>query len=178
MPAAIYLFEIPVYRCDPDSYYQDYEERRGQTIRQWLSVRPFDSEIERAKKIKEKEADYDFAYHRAWNYNEVIGWIRVFNAGGHIKGELWFVNKRVSRTLRNKIYIQYGNAFECGVSQYDPGSITNEEFFDHLMLCMQEQIAEDHLLSKYFIDYEAFANTGRYFDWKKLIAEMQGLKGT
>lgn len=101
-----YFYDVPVYRLSRERYYKDMEK--------YIKKHMYPGSPNHIKMMEDfhrKEPTQKLAledrlrksYGEAWEYNEIIGYIRLYFFGNQIRGEYWAVNsKRVVRT-RKKI---------------------------------------------------------------------------
>ena len=121
---------------------------------------------------REPEQEVSFREHLrakfgvAWNYNEIIVYIRLHFLGNQIRGEYWAVRAKRQVRTRKKLftYITWKIAPEITI----PNEADNEEVFklilDYLTRCSKE-------LKGRYIDTSIFQNIGRHVDWKSLLVD-------
>ena len=103
-------------------------------------------------------------FWRAYDYNEVIGWVALEPRKNAIRAEHWLVRQRPTKVLVNKEFMPEGKLFQVSTN-----GLTDEEVFKKLLSALSEAQEYSHL-SKYHFDLEAFANTGAHINWKQLLS--------
>lgn len=117
-----YFFEIPIYRCSPEKHANEVD-----ALYERLS-HSFDSQCEILP-------DYDFSsliktrfqrMYSPYEYNEVIGWIKLYILGAQIRGSYFFESdpknhdswkKRITKGIRRKRFIDFEKAFELSIDK-------------------------------------------------------------
>jgi len=104
----VFFFDVPVYRLGEDNYYSelnDYIQNRMYPSgyareNEEFFIRNPDQKTQHENHIRE-------TYGGAWNYNEIVGFIRLHFVGSQIRGEYWGVNaKRICRTRRKNLNLK------------------------------------------------------------------------
>lgn len=155
----IYFFEIPVYRLS----YQHYQSENDKLKIQYL-------EIFRKRKISESSMNetsefYDeIIFHPMWEFNERIGYLKLYFLGSQIRAEYFAVKAK-------KIYRSSRKIFEYKTHKLSPEltialKMSNEDIFhcivQYLCNCQKE-------LKKRYIDIALFLQIGQFVDWKMLL---------
>ncbi len=101
-----YFFDVPVYRLDRDKYYQEQKQYVDSILF------PKDSPDYEALRAQDKAdpskndwfKNYAFkSYGGCWEFNEIIGYIRLHFLGSQVRGEYFGVNKKRIVRTRTKI---------------------------------------------------------------------------
>jgi hypothetical protein len=100
----------------------------------------------------------------AWNFNEIIGFIRLHFLGSQMRGEYWQVKaKRICKT-RNKIF-QY-RTHKLAAEMWIPVKATNSQIFS-LVIKYLEYCANE--LKGRYIDTVLLQKMGPHIDWRNLL---------
>ncbi|QDI75902.1 MULTISPECIES: hypothetical protein [Leisingera] len=96
-----YFFDLPVYRLSRSKYYKWREETKIRPHEEnWLSVagRPIPQETKSAldQHIYEK--------YGPWEFNEIIGYIRLYFLGSQIRGDYLSAEKKRNPISRRKVF--------------------------------------------------------------------------
>src|SRR5947209_66451 len=95
-----YIFDIPVYRCEEQKYYAAMDEGAAKHLEKLSAL----TGISREKALnlwRDIEEHFWATYGGPWEFNQTIGWIRLYAEGSYIGGNLWWVNaKRIRRNMR------------------------------------------------------------------------------
>ena len=162
MPTQIY--DLPVYRLKQDVYYKDRED--------WLEKHLPDSEFMREYYAKNPERRIHAKQHAddaswgPWDFNEIIGYVRLHIVGTQIRGEYWCHEaKRYTRT-RRKIFKWQSNKLVTEMNL--PVASTNRAIGmvidDYIEACSQE-------LPGRYIDSARFEAISPHMNWKSLIRQ-------
>jgi len=106
------------------------------------------------------------SYGGSWEYNEIIGYIRLYFFGTQIRGEYWGVNsKRIVRTRKKTFeYKTWKLATEIDIHRKPDSSSIFSKIQDYLERCKKE-------LKGRYIDIVNLKAIGSYVDWKSLYGE-------
>ncbi|QOJ19404.1 MAG: hypothetical protein HRU77_01055 [Gammaproteobacteria bacterium] len=156
---AEYFFEIGIYRCSPDKYYKELKEGK-------------DKFLEPLKKIKSISPDsyqnagtfYDLNHWPMWNYNEVIGWLKLYRLGSQIRGELWFINSRRIRRGARKKFSNLGKIFEISFIESQSESEIREEVSSAI-----QRAAEKPPIKGRYLDRQCFDLVYTQLCWKNIL---------
>lgn len=172
-----YFFEIPIYRCSPEKHNKETDDMHEEAIRffdvqkRMLPEHDFSDNIER--RFLRLYSPYD--------YNEVIGWIRLYILGTQIRGRYYFESDpknpelyktRINRGIRKKRFIDCGKAFE--MSTYKDQ--TSTEIFSDLLEELERLNKEESPFKKRYLDLEQLKKMGPFVDWKYLVQELNPFK--
>jgi len=167
----IFFFDVPIYKIEKESY----EANQKLYIDECLNDDPeHHAEIEafyrECPHAKIRNSDYFWRqYGGPWQFNEIIGYIRLYSEGYQIRGQLWYVDvKRVVRNPRHKILICKNAGLGFGIPVDTPTQSTNVEIFDLIMKYL-DSVRLLPRFKKRFVDSSLFETIGPYVDWKSLI---------
>ena len=162
-----YFFDLPVYRLDRETYYQ----QRAKHIDNVLF--PPDSPYSESLRQREKDnpdsnigiRDHlERSYGGCWEFNEIIGYIRLHFLGSQVRGEYFAVRKkRVART-RTKLleYQTWKLAPEVDIGH----PVTSEG----VLSAIREYVADcGKEIPGRFIDSSKFDAIAGFVDWEALF---------
>ncbi|MCI5114626.1 MAG: hypothetical protein D3921_05770 [Candidatus Electrothrix sp. AW1] len=96
---------------------------------------------------------------------EIIGYIRIYAIGYHVKGELWLTRaKKIRRDLKNKKIFYRGKAFEHRCFYQSSEDIFNSIQSEIVAIQNQQEF------KKRFVDLSQFLEIGPFIDWPGLLA--------
>jgi hypothetical protein len=154
-----YIFELLIYREKETVFYDKYNKALESVISKYIPIHTdnFDN-------TKNRLTDHFWkTYGGPWNYNQVVGAIKIFCCGDQIRGDLWLSNKkRYTRIMGNKNISLFGKAFEMTIFN----DMTNEDINMQLINEINNSIKPNKRLT---IDTECFRNCSKYIDWKSLV---------
>jgi len=157
------FFDVPVYRLPSERYYNERDAYIDRMI-----FRPNDKSSPWLREYYKVHRDdyirfHDHLVHRyggPWNYNEIVGYIRLHFMGSQIRGEYFSVErKRIVRT-RTKIFAHRTHKLAPEISI--PAGAGNDDIFrlikEYLKDCQRE-------VPRRCIDTELLDVIGPYVDW-------------
>jgi hypothetical protein len=162
----IFFFDLPVYRLEKDKYYSQMDK--------WIKTKlgatgnPIQEEI--IKKYPEEKIrigdNYRKIYGGAWEYNEIIGFIRLHFWGTQIRGEYWQHKAiKMMRTRRKQYeYVTHKLAVENNLPLIKPNREIYNKIMEYIHRCKKE-------LKNRYIDISIFETIGPYINWRKLIKD-------
>ncbi len=154
-----HFFEVPIYRCSPDQHKEETSRRKTK----YLAA--FEHEIitnPENHDFAEKSFDRNVAYN--WEYNEVIGYVRLYSLGTQIRGELWLMRaKRIVRGTKKNIH-WIGKSFELDFTQGQSGFDIGMAVLNKLRTLTREK----PLVGRY-VDTQALSNSMKAINWRSLV---------
>ena len=158
----INLIDIPIYWCAEDSFLMKY--RKGLTECLVEFEKSAGSPI--AETLRNALTDrYQRNYIAPWEFNQVVGWLRIYRLGSQLRGELWYMSaKRPGRQLTKKHFSEHGKVFELPTFRGQ----SSTEVFESL----SEAVSEfERSWPKFVVDRRQFDVLGPSIDWQRLISE-------
>lgn len=162
-----HFFDLPVYRLPRDTYYQEREKfvddaiyQTGQAIESKLR------EMEKKDPSCHSSARHrlQLSYGGCWEFNEIIGYIRLHFLGSQVRGEYFSVAKqRVVKTRTKTI--------EWRTWKLAPEVEVEQPYGDTEVLVAINQYVRDcrTALPNRFIDSESFERLVPYVQWGALF---------
>jgi hypothetical protein len=152
-----YFFDLPVYRLPGERYYVE----RGAFVDRHMQP------IGHSQLDESFRGHLEYAYGGPWQFNEIIGYIRLFFLGSQVRGEYFGVQqKRIVRTRRKTMMLL---ELKLVPEMKIPPNATSAQIFtvisDYVQRCknqLKKRIVDDSLLTK----------VGPFVDWKRLIASV------
>jgi hypothetical protein len=95
-PEAQRIFELPIYRCTEEQHYKEQEasfELAAQWTKEALRILNKGPEFD-AEEMKRFRRDWFEREARPWDFNQIVGWIRLYAWRGNIAAYLFFVADR------------------------------------------------------------------------------------
>jgi hypothetical protein len=156
-----YFFDVPVYRLARDKYeaeqkaYIESVMFETETLREYYGQNRDQAEMMHEHLWKR--------YGGPWQFNEIIGYIRLYFYGSQIRGEWWRLDaKRVTRT-RTKMFLNL--AWKVVYEEEIPSGSTSKQIYE-LILFYLKRAQEDKNLKRFYIDTSVFERIGPCVDWK------------
>lgn len=150
---------IPVYRLDEDSYFSQMKKDLENSL-------PDTWDEEFCKKhpdlVRKREQHHHLTYGGAWEFNEIIGFIKLYFLGTQIRGEYWStLQKRKVKTRRKQFeYKTHKISTEVEIRAMDSASILSaiEDYLER----SKKELKNRHL------DLREFNTIKAHIDWYKL----------
>lgn len=161
-----YVFDIPIYRCEEGKFYRQMTEH----------IESYFNSIYDGLKIPRPATDPPhLAFIRGhmqnrfgapWDFNQVVGWLRLFVEGSGIGGHLWMVDaKRVSRSMHKRFTLRSGSNVLAFTMPPDADSAT----IYRITLESIRHLSKIPEFRKRVFDLREFQNIGPFVNWKELI---------
>lgn len=168
-----FIFDVPIYRTAKASYNEDQKSYIDECLYDYYDYpEPIRSEVVAFHRdnpnSKYRDIDYYWRqYGGPWQFNDIIGYIRLYLDGYQVQGELWYVDvKRVVRKPRHKLLLCKNTGF--GIPVDIPPQSSSGEIFDLIIEYLDSVRSR---FKKRFIDSSLLETIGPYVDWKSLINE-------
>lgn len=169
------VFDILVYRLSPEARLKEVEKLKDdsinpETVYKGLKKQFFWDSLgeEQQKFTKEKweRTFYNSKEARGWLYNDVVGYITIFANLNQIKAEYWFIEGRILRDMKNRIFCYRDKVFEFWVLHTHSSK--------HIYKRIEKELLKLELREPFrgrYIDMETFQNIGPVVDWKVLTSD-------
>ncbi len=159
-----YIFDIPIYRCTQ----KEYETAQDAAVEKQLVRILDDQDILRESQpgtCERIRGTTSHAFGGPWQFNQIIGWLRLFAEGMKVGGHLWMAKGfRYSRRMPKKTL--YLTTPSNVLATRFLGESTSKEIFEHTL---------DHIdafakqLRTRFLDLSVFRRVGPHIDWGGLL---------
>jgi hypothetical protein len=159
-----YIFDIPIYRKTKDDFNAEIEMHVAKRVKLIIS---YDAE---RRPLSQEVCQRQFHSIIAesggpWQFNQIVGWFRLFVEGNTIGCHLWWVDKRINRRMRNKrLYLQ------------TPSDVLDARFTNKLsnkiynrLLARLTELSEEKTYKNRYVDLDVFQRIGPFIDWRKLL---------
>jgi hypothetical protein len=169
IPGGERILEIPIYRCT-DEQHRDEEDRR---FEEWIRLQEeqffYLGGGRYPDRIKIWEDHRRKAYGRAgalWDFNQIIGWIRLYTGPGHVRGYLFLTKERITKITRRKTFqTRRGSFIQFRVYPNQ----SNLEILARLKTAIHAAIADHRRLRRCCVDTGVLDVLGPHIDWLGLI---------
>jgi hypothetical protein len=165
MPKELIFFELPIYRTSEEEFYREVQKFID---KQFSNLNDFSKDF--LQNNSEEKLGWEQGqrkeYGSIWEYNDIIGYIKLFFYGTQVRGGYWSVTaKRIVKTNKKD--------FICKDWSFGPAISVHREN-DSLGVCNRIIELIDYFkkeLKKRFIDTSKFDAISPYIDWKRLYDE-------
>lgn len=161
-----YFFEIPIYRCDPQTHENEMEKNRKKYVNEdSKDIAPHS--FQNMQNFFSEDIRYD------WRYNEIIGWLCLYILGTQVRGDYYFVSaKKINKgILKKKFKIMY-KAFELSLDK----TLTSQEIFNEILSEIEYINLNVNPFKKRYFDIETFKVIGQFIDWKYLTQKLSSFR--
>jgi len=164
----IEFLTLPVYRISSDKYYVQREEHVERNL-----YGSNNEELNKlAKEVHKKQPNVKLqsqfilrkSYGEAWDFNEIIGYIKLHFVGNQVRGEYWAVKaKRVVKTRKKE--------FEYKTHKLVPEmSVANNIDSSEIFTVITKYVASCKLeLKNRYIDDTQLKTIGAFVNWRELM---------
>ena len=166
--ASLYLFDLPIYRLSESNYVAE----QNAYIDKVMTASPLPStpaHPSTARRLSGPDAALrDHLWHcygGAWQFNEVVGYLRVHLLGTQVRAEHWSVpRKRVVRTRRKTLeYVSHKLVSETELPVHGTNAEILSSVLAHVERC---RVA----VAPRVLDTTLLENLGPLLNWRKLVA--------
>lgn len=157
-----YFFDLPVYRVSKDDYYREKEFRIQKTLYE-LNFNESHSDLMVEQWKNRLDRNY-YKNYGPWDYNEIIGYIKLYFFGSQIRGEYFKVNKKRLYLSRTKTFIWH--TFKIAPEREIPNFSDSSEIFE--IVCKYIDDCKKILRNR-VIDDAVFKKIGSFVNWKELF---------
>jgi hypothetical protein len=160
-----YIIDIPVYLQPKDQYYKN---REAATIRHLGKLFP-GVESPREKyptQCQIIEHEFHKTFGGPWDFNQVVGWLKLYAEGSTIGAHLWWVDaKRLQTRMRKTFYL---TTFSDALASWFKPEDSSERIFSETINQI-EALAKQRIFKGKHIDLVEFRNLGPFIDWRGLM---------
>lgn len=166
-----YFFELPIYRCSEEKYFEEMEQLRRKINSEVPNVKGYEKETEETKTYLFSRQSYNY------DYNEIIGWLKLYVLGNQIRGEYHFevdlsdrhrTKKRINKGIRKKQFEYFGKAFEISIYKNENSKQIFSRIIEKIEYLMQEEVP----FKGRVIDTTKFDKIAEFVDWEKLLIKL------
>jgi len=164
-----YIFDIPVYRCRKERYYIEMGEAVEKHKKECFEWPGFSRKRKSSREtLSRVEADVRTAFGGAWEFNQIIGWVRLFPENNGLGAHVWFVEgRRLTRKMRKLFRLQ---AMSSCPLNYSPPPADSLQIFRDLLKGL-EDMAKQRPLKEHYLDLSVLRRTAPFIDWRRMIDE-------
>jgi hypothetical protein len=160
------FYDIPVYRLTE----KQYEARQANHVNKEISNEKQSyfigkMYVEDPSQEEQRRTHLRRRYGGPWDFNEIIGWIRLYFYGDQVRGEWWKIDKSTKHKSRHKQfeYREYKFVYEELMDR----NITSRKIYRHILNYLARAKA-DPRVRKHFVDTSVFERIGPHVNWKAL----------
>lgn len=158
-----FFFEIPIYRCSQEKFHNDYDRDLNNHLD---TIWPNGERYSLSRHTVEFAKQHFWErYGAPWNFNQAVGWLRLFVTGSQIRADLWFTNaKKLLRWPKHRQISLIGKGFELTFWPEDSTPQIYETVLNELV-----EFEKHFRGGRLKLDLECFKNIGTHINWRALI---------
>lgn len=163
-----YFLDVPVYRVTSSEYYS----RRDQDITKgldesWRGLNPTEEQLKAGRASRE---DHFYKRYGPWDFNEIIGHIRLYLLGSQIRGEYFSAEKTRTGLGRTRVF-----TFESLKLAAERNLWGGEDSNAEILSAIHEYLdrCQDELRKGRHIDRRTLNTLGPHIDWRSLFERNQ-----
>jgi hypothetical protein len=167
-PGARRILELPVYRCTEEQYSKEQEDK-------------FDGEVKYTQDLYRSHGGVTIPYLRKkdrdnfrtgwlsrngclWEFNQIVGWIRLYAWTGNIAAYSFFVRQRITKNMCHKQFsLDRGKYLEMRVFANQSNLMILEELKNRV-----HTNGQSPRMRRRYIDTGVLDVVGPYIDWLAL----------
>jgi hypothetical protein len=163
IPGSTRILELPIYRCTEEQHYAEQEDRYELAAEHvHAAYRALGERPEKEKVLADHRNDWFRREGMPWDFNQIVGWIRLYTWTGNIRGYLFFASERITKVMRRKKFItKRGNFIKIRVFPEQ----SNEEILTTLKTTILAKVAEHTRLHRFYVDMGVLDVLGPHIDW-------------
>jgi hypothetical protein len=160
------VLEIPIYRCTEEQHQKEEDERFEAWIEPLETAFYLDGRMpERVQRWENYRSELRSRMVIPWDFNEIIGWIRLYTWPGNIRAYLFSTRERITRVMRRKTFeTRRANFIEMRVYPNE----TNHEILVGLKARILAGITEHRRLHRAFVDTGVLDTLGPHIDCDRI----------
>lgn len=161
-----YVFDIAVYLTDKDAYYREIDKRVDEYLHKTFISKGLTCEKDPDVFLL-AEDHLRKSYGGPWEFNQVVGWIRLYAEPSHIGAHLWWVQaKRLQRKMNKVFYLTTSSNLLA--THFYPKDDSDKIFQDTLEDI--KLLSEKKSWKGRYVDLESFTRIGPFVDWRQLLS--------
>lgn len=157
----IYFFDIPIYRLSQEKY----SAKLNEYLTKKLNT-PGMSEFfkHNPSRLLQQQDFYSLQFGGMWEYNEIIGHIKLYILGSQIRGEYYRVNaKNIVKTRKKQFkFVSHKIEAELEIPLLEDNIAIYKAILTYIDNCKKN-------LKNRFVDSSLFEVIGKHIDWKELF---------
>jgi hypothetical protein len=157
------FFDVPIYRLTEDEYIAEFEKTRQKRLGpEGIAALGKQEQENPACEGRRRERLLD-SYGGPWQFNEIVGFIRLVFMGGQVRGHLWMVReRRIKRTRTRTLFFR---SLKAAPEMELPRDASNLQIYE----AISEYLGRvQRKFPTRFIDTLMFDRIGSFVDWRAL----------
>ena len=167
-PEAQRILELPIYRCTEEQHYSEQEARyesAAQWTKQSLQMLTHKCPKFAAQEMEICRREWFRREAYPWDFNQIVGWIRLYAWTGNIAAYLFFVSGRIAKTMIRKRFIWKQEKF-LEMRVFSNQSST--QILEKLKKRLSEESDDSSRVLRLYVDTGVLDVLGPHIDWVAL----------
>jgi len=158
----LYFHDLPVSRLTSEAYYVEQDKKIAAFIATEMIPQ---RHVKTLTRDLQQHANEKYG---PWEFNEIIGYIRLHFLGSQIRGEYYGVEKR--RYVRSRQKTMLYHTRKLAPERHLRPHATNQEIFQVILQYVEDCRRE---LPRRYVDDENLRRVGPFIDWNALRISVQ-----
>lgn len=160
--AYVYFHDLPVYRLTEDAYYSARDAEIAAFVAD--AARGLKPSTERKKELTLTMEQHHYDKYGPWNFNEIIGYLRLHFLGSQVRGE--YLSVKRSRLVRTRTKTLVYRTHKLAPEHQVPRDATNEQILGVILGYVQACRLEE---PRRFFDDTWLITIGPRVDWNAVM---------
>lgn len=162
-----YIFDLPVYRCSKERHEKEMDEAMQNHLRSCFDEQGL-THLADPETVTRITAHANHSFGGPWQFNEIVGWVRLFPESFGIGAHVWFTEgKRLTRKMRKRFHLRTSS--NSLWTHFHP-PFENVEIYSGVLQALKELTKRSPVKGR-VLDLSVFYRIGPYVDWSRLIEE-------
>lgn len=166
-----YIFDVAIYLKPPNQYYQEMDRATEKYFERL--VPGYDKSKSQLPSSQALREEFQESFGGPWNFNQIVGWLRLYVEGSEIGGQIWWViGRRLQPRMRKTFHlVSFSNVLPTWFRPHDSAPAIFAE-----VLTQIESLAKKPSYRKRYFDLCAFRRIGPFVDWRALMDQAARIK--
>lgn len=157
----LYFHDLPVYRLAPDAYYAEANAMADKIMEPVLSLPDITKDI-----IAERRRYVDtMMQFPPWEYNEIVGYIRLHFVGTQVRGE--YCGRKKKRIVRTHTQVLHLISIKLANEVTIANPLGGQSIFESVQVYVDRCRSR---LPRRYLDDSWLKQVGPYIDWPALLS--------
>ncbi|APX14877.1 hypothetical protein BWR17_02780 [Phaeobacter inhibens] len=153
-----YFFDLPVYRIGKEQYYQWKDRKIEEHLSSWKELG-----MEVPEHVRLQADEHLYKKYGPWDFNEIIGYIRLHFLGSQVRGEYFSAEKKRNSAGRTKVFTYQTHKLAAEVNLWFGTPPTNAQIWEGIQSYIDR--CQKELVRGRVIDASKLLALGPHIDW-------------
>ncbi len=162
-----YIFDLPVYRCSRARHKKEMDEFVESHLRLCFDDHGLSRQADSEALLRIK-ANVRNSFGGSWEFNEIVGWVRLFPENDGIGAHVWFTEgRKLTRKMRKLFRLRTDS--NCLWTHFSL-NVENLEIYNGVLKALKNLTKQEPVKGR-VLDLSIFHRLGPYVNWKRLIED-------